>query len=84
VTSEKGLPRIKVYDATGRFESVVAGLEQLEIEHQSVVDPRTAGQHSAFDVATDTQGRVLVLDPRRKVVRIFVPLDDPETPRGES
>ena len=60
VTSEKGLPRVKVYSASGEFESVVAA-------PVSFAD-RTAG----LDVAADSTGRVLVLDPVAKTVRVFV------------
>lgn len=66
VTAEKGVARIKVYDSEGRFESVVAGPEQLPVE--------------AADLTTDSRGRILVLDPKAKRVRIFGPkATDPET-----
>ena len=60
VTSEKGaLRRVKVYDAAGEFECVVAGSEHF-------------GEGTKpFDVAADSKGRVLVLDVESKVVRIF-------------
>ncbi len=75
VTSEKGLPRIKVYSATGTLESVVAAPQHLGISPQSVGDPRLTPQHSAFDIATDSRGRVLVLDPPSRSIRIFVRKD---------
>ena len=59
VTSEKGLPRVKVYGAEGAFTGVVAGPASF--------DEGTAG----LDVAVDSQGRILVLDPERREVRIF-------------
>jgi len=59
VTSEKGLARIKVYGTDGRLVSVVATPAQF------------TGSHGPFDVAVDRAGRVLVLDPSRKMVRIF-------------
>ena len=61
VTSEKGLPRVKVYDADGTFRAVVAGPESFR--------PGTVG----LDLAVDDEGRVLVLDPSREELRIFVP-----------
>ena len=64
VTAEKGLPRVKVYDDRGLFKSVVAGPESF-----------TAGT-VRLDLAADSRGRVLVLDPTEKVVRIFVPKKD--------
>lgn len=60
VTSEKGIPRIKVYDRLGRLASVVAGPDSF--------DEGTVG----LDLALDSAQRVLVLDPARRAVRIFV------------
>ncbi len=59
VTTEKGLPRVKIYDKDGKFNAVVAGTEVF-IEH-------TRG----LDVAVDSRSRVLVLDPVQKAVRAF-------------
>jgi DNA-binding beta-propeller fold protein YncE len=59
VTSEKGLPRVKVYRQDGTLESVVAPAEAFS--------PGTSG----LDLATDAEGRVFVLDPSAKAVRIF-------------
>jgi hypothetical protein len=59
VTSEKGTPRVKIYDSQGEFQCVVAGPAQL-------------GEYgSAREVATDSTGRILVLDPAARSVRIF-------------
>jgi hypothetical protein len=59
ITSEKGLPRVKVYNASGEFESVVA--------------PPSAFEDNAegLDLAVDSAGRILVLDPDARSVRIF-------------
>ena len=59
VTSEKGIPRVKVYEADGAFATAVTGCDGLDTER----DP--------CDVAADSRGRILVLDPGRGVVRIF-------------
>ncbi len=59
VTSEKGIPRVKVYDRLGKLESVVAGPD------------RFAEGTEGLDLAVDSRGRVYVLDPARKAVRIF-------------
>ncbi len=66
VTAEKGLgvTRVKVYDEGGRLESVVAGPEAFD-------EPR--GHPLILDVAVDSKGRILVLDPVRKQVRVFTP-----------
>jgi hypothetical protein len=61
VTSEKGIARVKVYDAEGRFVTVVVGPAGLDTET------------GPCDVAVDSKGRILVLDPGRGVLRIFGP-----------
>lgn len=60
VTSEKGLPRVKIYGADGKFQCVVAGRESF------------AADDAGLDLATDAKGRVYVLDPAARSVRIFV------------
>ncbi len=59
VTAEKFLPRVKVYDAAGKFVGVVAGVESFKEGTKGI------------DLAVDSAGRVLVLDPAAKAVRIF-------------
>lgn len=59
ITSEKGIPRIKVYNRLGNLESVVAGPDKF-IEG-------TEG----LDIASDSNGKIYVLDPMKKAVRIF-------------
>ncbi len=71
VTSEKGIPRVKIYSDEGDFESVVAGSAQLEIKKYEIGDPRSAQGGIVFDVASDADGRVLLLDPKKKCVRVF-------------
>ena len=60
VTAEKGIPRVKVYRADGKFECVVAAPDCFEKDAVGL------------DLAVDSQGRVLVLDPQAKKVRVFV------------
>jgi hypothetical protein len=60
VTSEKGLIRIKVTNRAGQVAAVVAGPDQF--------DEGTVG----LDLAVDGKGRILVLDPVRRAVRIFI------------
>jgi hypothetical protein len=60
VTSEKGIPRVKIYDRLGRLSSVVAGPDRFDIG--------TVG----LDLALDSDQRILVLDPARRKVRTFV------------
>ncbi|MHC5083639.1 MAG: NHL repeat-containing protein [Planctomycetota bacterium] len=72
VTAEKGLVRVKTYDAEGEFESVVAGPDQLGwIEPVRVCNTPDECQTKGFDVAVDSQGRIYVLDTVRNVIRIF-------------
>lgn len=71
VTSEKGVPRIKVYSEFGEFQCVVAGPQELGIAESELGDARSGQAKAVFDVAADSQARILVLDPRRKSVRIF-------------
>ena len=59
VTSEKGIPRVKVYDSRGVFQALVAGPDKFE--------EGTVG----LDLAVDSRGRVIVLDPMSGTVRVF-------------
>ncbi len=74
VTSEKGLNRIKLHDVKGNFTGVVAGPEilvkDLELARQACANC-TIG--FGFDVAGDSQNRVLALDPATKTIRVFTP-----------
>ena len=69
VTCEKGLPRVKIYSATGEFESVVAGVEMFS-ENARVCGPAdcTAG---GLDAAVDSEGRIYVLDMVTGDVRVM-------------
>lgn len=59
VTSEKGLARVKLLDADGNLEAVVAA-------------PESFGEDAfGIDVAVDEQGRVYVLDLGTRAVLIF-------------
>ena len=60
ITCEKGLVRVKVYDATsGEFQELVAG---------SALFPR---EQAVRDLAVDGRDRILVLDPRYNAIRVF-------------
>jgi hypothetical protein len=60
VTSEKNIVRIKVVSPTGDLLGVVAGPASFD---QDIVH---------LDIMLDSNDRVLVLDPARKAIRIFV------------
>ena len=72
VTCEKGLPRVKTFDSDGVFVGVVAGSESFA-EHGKACPPDGFFdcQTGGLDVAVDSQGRILILDPDERAVRIF-------------
>ncbi len=63
VTSEKGLVRVKIYNPVGDFTAVVAGAEHFA--------EGTVG----LDLAVNSLGHILVLDPKAGAVRIFAETD---------
>jgi hypothetical protein len=65
VTSEKGLVRIKVYDASGELMSVVAPPDKFEEEGK------------APEVKVDEQGRIWALDFDRNMLRLFERKNNP-------
>ena len=69
VTSEKGLPRVKVYSAKGEFEGVVAGPELFP--NQTANPNSTAAHGVCMDLAVDSAGRVLLADASTREVRVF-------------
>ena len=72
VTTEKGLPRIKVYSAKGEFESVVAGPD-LFPKYLENLNSNPVG----MDVAVDAGGQILVADLLAGDVRIFKRTKEP-------
>lgn len=60
VTSEKNIVRVKVVSPTGELVGVVAGPRAFDQDIENL------------DVAIDARGRILVLDPVQKAVRVFV------------
>jgi len=60
ITSEKGLERVKEYSVTGQLKSVIAGPDSF--------NEGTTG----LDLTVDSKDRVIVLDPARKQIRIFM------------
>lgn len=72
VTAEKGIPRVKIYNSQGEFECVVADSAMLGQTITSAPLDQDSGHTPTFDVAVDSRERVLVLDPIRRQVRVFV------------
>lgn len=60
ITSEKGMPRIKLYGQHGEFLGVVASPEMFDQD-----------SYLAPDIAIDSEQQVVALDFERKQVRIF-------------
>jgi len=60
VTCEKGLPRVKIYGATGKFECVVAGVETF-VENGRACSPSVCTT-GGLDAVVDSQGRIIILD----------------------
>ena len=75
VTCEKGLVRVKIYDADGAFVGVVAGSKQLTGKAGRICNIPAECQARAFDVAVDAHGRIFVLDTHKGVVRIFTRIE---------
>ncbi|MCB1234254.1 MAG: hypothetical protein KDM91_04205 [Verrucomicrobiae bacterium] len=80
ITSEKGLARVNIYGPDGQFKGAVAGPETLvddkELAKRACSDCSVG---AGFDVALQDDGRVLVLDPFRMVVRPFTPKETAAT-----
>lgn len=74
VTFEKGLPRVKVYDAEGRFESVVAAPDAFTDSGKEFAgaDPDRASI-GGLDGVLDRRGRVYALDLLSGQIQIFQP-----------
>lgn len=68
VTSEKGLPRIKVYSDRGEFECVVAGPEDFAAHME-----RTRANPGGLDLAVDKDNSIFVADPVSGNVCVYQP-----------
>ncbi|MGQ9592335.1 MAG: hypothetical protein ACUVYA_18815, partial [Planctomycetota bacterium] len=71
VTAEKGIPRVKLYDARGAFAGAVAGPESFAEGRRALREEWPSSADRALDVAVDAEGRVLVLDPSARAVIRF-------------
>jgi hypothetical protein len=72
LTSEKGITRVKLYEPDGKFRGVVAGpadlCDDLVLAQRAADDCRLG---CGFDVAVDSHGEVLILDPDKKRIRRY-------------
>lgn len=71
ITCEKGINRVKEYDLDGAFVGVVAPTDDFPKGQRVETDSEAGALRVALDVAVDSQGRVLILDPFRSQVRIY-------------
>jgi hypothetical protein len=72
VTFEKGLPRVKVYSAEGKMESVVAGPESFaDTGGEDAILEADAVIYGGLDGVIDSQGRVIVVDLLEATIHIL-------------
>jgi len=71
VTTEKGLTRVKVYDMQGEFLGFVAGSEKFQRHDRLCSAPDFDLTRAGLDVAVDSKGRIIVLDPVTAKIRFF-------------
>ena len=71
VTAEKGIPRVKIYSPSGKFECVVAGPDILAPNFSAAIGTCDEHTRHPVDLAVDSRSRILVLDPAAGCVRIF-------------
>lgn len=76
VAAEKGMTRVKLFDAQGTFLGFVAGAESFP-EHNTLW--ATTDDRGELDLAVDADGRVLVLDSETAEVRVFTRKPDKQT-----
>lgn len=85
VTSEKGIRRIKVYDAQGRFEAVVATADQLRAESSAAggtIEPCPIAVKPQA-TADGVDDRIWVLIPRTGILQVYARTPTAKTGGGE-
>jgi hypothetical protein len=76
VTSEKGLPRVKIYDANGKLQSVVVDADGLGVRTADLTCGVHSPAHAPPIVAADAAGRILLLSNRTGELCRYVPIGD--------
>lgn len=71
MTFEKGLPRVKIFSATGEFDCVVAGPTSFSNPNKS--PEAVESGYGGLDGAIDQAGRVYVLDLVSLDIQVFAP-----------
>ena len=71
VTFEKGLPRVKIFSATGTLECVVAGPTSFSDPAKS--PELIESSYGGLDGAIDSSGRIYVLDLINAEIQVFAP-----------
>lgn len=61
VTSEKGIPRVKIYSSDGQLQSVIGGPDVF------------GADVGGMDLSIDSSGRVWVAENARGIIRVFEP-----------
>jgi hypothetical protein len=84
VTFEKGIPRVKIYSATGEFESVVAGPGSFQNRAGQEATQGVDASMSGLDGVADGSGRLYVLDPIAQRLQRFEPVDPAIMPHGQT
>jgi len=82
-TCEKGLTRIKIYDADGDFVGFVAEPRQFAEHDARKEAPGFNWDLVGLDVAVGGEGRIVVLDRTTAELRIFAPNSKNHSQQGE-
>ncbi len=71
ITSEKGFTRMKWYDTNGDLNGFVAGPQQFSRTQLNLERMDTFTSPYGIDIAVDSEGRVIALEPQKSEIRIF-------------
>ena len=71
ITVEKGILQVKDFDRDGNFRCVVTGPNAFTRSDAHIEETRTNHKPKVIDVAVDGKGRVWILDPNSRSLRVF-------------